>query len=210
MRHTTPLAAEALSTMTSPGSPLFEVFDSLSERQRETMALLGEGCTSKEIARSLGLSESAVVQRIETVRRKAGGVLRKDLARNYRTYVQSCARGERDAPLSNFGPPTPEHPSFAGTCNGLTGKSFQLSAPPSAEQTDRRKQPVEDMLLGDAIPFEIASPWGSQSEPAVVPGVLEGRSAALNRMLAAMGLALGMLVLCLVLLAVASEIGELV
>lgn len=174
------------------------------------MALLGEGCTSKEIARTLGISESAAVQRIETVRRKAGGVLRKDLARNYRSYLKAHGQ-ERSGAAATIGRPgDPPWGPAQGACKDLTGKSFQLSAQVDSQQTEHRNQAVEDLILSDAIPFEIASPWGSRPEPAVVPGVLEGKSAALTRLLAAMGMAFGLLVLLLVLLAVASEIGELV
>ena len=40
----------------------------LSRKQREVLALVADNRTSKEIAAQLGISESAVNQRIETMR----------------------------------------------------------------------------------------------------------------------------------------------
>lgn len=56
----------------------------LTKKQREVLALVADNRTSKEIAGLLGISESAVNQRIEIVRARLGGLPRGELARLYR------------------------------------------------------------------------------------------------------------------------------
>ncbi len=56
----------------------------LTDKQREVLALVADNRTSKEIAGLLGVSESAVNQRIEMVRARMGGLPRGELARLYR------------------------------------------------------------------------------------------------------------------------------
>lgn len=56
----------------------------LTKKQREVLALVADNRTSKEIAGLLGISESAVNQRIEIVRGRLGGLPRGELARLYR------------------------------------------------------------------------------------------------------------------------------
>lgn len=56
----------------------------LTPKQREVLALVADNRTSKEIASLLGISESAVNQRIEMVRARLGGLPRGELARLYR------------------------------------------------------------------------------------------------------------------------------
>jgi DNA-binding CsgD family transcriptional regulator len=56
----------------------------LTAKQREVLALVADNRTSKEIAARLGISESAVNQRIEMVRARLGGLPRGELARLYR------------------------------------------------------------------------------------------------------------------------------
>lgn len=56
----------------------------LTRKQREVLALVADNRTSKEIAGLLGISESAVNQRIEIVRARLGGLPRGELARLYR------------------------------------------------------------------------------------------------------------------------------
>jgi DNA-binding CsgD family transcriptional regulator len=56
----------------------------LTDKQREVLALVADNRTSKEIAGLLGISESAVNQRIEMVRARLGGLPRGELARLYR------------------------------------------------------------------------------------------------------------------------------
>ncbi len=82
------------------------LLDALTDKQREVIALVSEGLTSKEIARKLGISESAVNQRIEVTRQRLGGMSRAQIARIYRqtsTLVITIP-----------------------TSNSLTGKSIQL------------------------------------------------------------------------------------
>lgn len=56
----------------------------LTKKQRDVLALVADNRTSKEIAGRLGISESAVNQRIEMVRARLGGLPRGELARLYR------------------------------------------------------------------------------------------------------------------------------
>ena len=60
------------------------VLDALTDKQRQVLVYVSEGLTSKEIARKLGISESAVNQRIETIRQRLGGLPRTQIARLYR------------------------------------------------------------------------------------------------------------------------------
>ncbi len=68
----------------SPIRPDLAVLDALTDKQREVLTLVSEGLTSKEIARNLGISESAVNQRIETIRQRLGGMPRSQIARLHR------------------------------------------------------------------------------------------------------------------------------
>ena len=70
-------------------------FALLTTKQREVLALVADNRTSKEIASLLGISESAVNQRIEMVRSRVGGLPRGELARLYR---QSIVEREPDYP----------------------------------------------------------------------------------------------------------------
>ncbi|WP_292969085.1 helix-turn-helix transcriptional regulator [Novosphingobium sp.] len=66
----------------------------LTAKQRDVLALVADNRTSKEIAGLLGISESAVNQRIEIVRARLGGLPRGELARLYR---QEFSIGEPDS-----------------------------------------------------------------------------------------------------------------
>lgn len=68
------------------GPPSFDELQlpELTAKQREVMVLVADNRTSKEIAALLGVSESAVNQRIELIRGRLGGVPRGEMARLYR------------------------------------------------------------------------------------------------------------------------------
>ena len=82
------------------------LLDALTEKQRQVIAFVSDGLTSKEIGRRLGISESAVNQRIETVRARLGGLSRAQIARLY--------RGQSTLVIT------------IPTSNSLTGKPIQL------------------------------------------------------------------------------------
>ena len=91
------------------------VLDALTDKQREVLTYVSEGLTSKEIARKLGVSESAVNQRIEMIRQRLGGLPRAQIARLYR----------RQSTLQMTIP----------TSNSLTGNPIYLQQHGSAAQT---------------------------------------------------------------------------
>ncbi len=61
-------------------------FSALTARQHQVLALVAQHRTSKEIAGQLGVSASAVNQRIELLRARLGGVSRAELARLYKQF----------------------------------------------------------------------------------------------------------------------------
>lgn len=68
------------------------LFESLTVKQHEVFELVAENWTSKEIAARLGVTESAINQRIEAVRLRTGFLPRAHVARAYRQF-----RAERTA-----------------------------------------------------------------------------------------------------------------
>lgn len=75
-----------VATFEDEGSDLSKLFEGLTLKQHEVFALVSENRTSKEVAAQLGITESAVNQRIEAVRLRAGGLPRPQLARAYRQF----------------------------------------------------------------------------------------------------------------------------
>lgn len=67
----------------------------LTRKQHEVLALVADNRTSKEIAARLGITESAVNQRIEMVRGRLGGLPRGELARLYRQEFLETAPDQR-------------------------------------------------------------------------------------------------------------------
>ena len=84
------------------------LLDALTEKQRLVIAFVSDGLTSKEIGKLLGVTESAVNQRIESVRARFGGISRSEIARLY--------RGQSTLVIT------------IPTSNSLTGKPIQLQA----------------------------------------------------------------------------------
>ena len=92
------------------------LLDALTDKQSEVLVFVSEGLTSKEIARRLGISESAVNQRIEVIRQRLGGMPRAQIARLYR----------RQSTLLMTIP----------TSNSLTGNPIYLQQHSGAAQTE--------------------------------------------------------------------------
>ena len=100
------------------------VLPQLTAKQREVMALVADHRTSKEIAGLLGISESAVNQRIEQIRARLGGIPRGEMARLYR---QEFAR---EKALAATFPPTWE--KIQVHSDGLTGQGAAAEGPSGA------------------------------------------------------------------------------
>ena len=81
---------------------LESVFQRLTRKQHEVMGYVSAHFTSKQIAFELAISVSAVNQRIEAVRARAGSPSRAELARAYREFQEG--EDNTSAPASMPGP----------------------------------------------------------------------------------------------------------
>lgn len=156
------------------------LFERATPKQREVLELITDNQTSKEIAYALNISESAVNQRIESLRSRAGNIPRNHLARFYREWAE------------------------AETCKKLTGKITQL---PSEEIPS--DMPLSDVATASpAFVIPAQAPW-QRMMPSIVPEVFDGPNGTLFRTAAIIGIALGILILALLGLALAIAITSL-
>lgn len=132
----------------------------LTRKQHEVLALVADNRTSKEIAARLGITESAVNQRIEMVRSRLGGLPRGELARLYRQEYVEPAQETRHANQTWQKIHLPE--TFAiGDQDGAEGISMPSSSGShrtGAEPGDGSQlsafffQPEAEWLAGDERP----------------------------------------------------------
>lgn len=173
-----------MATISRYGNSDLQLGD-LTGKQREVLAHIADNRTSKEIAAYLGVTESAVNQRIESIRSRLGGVPRAELARLYRQLVQ-------DDP----------------TCKPVTAENFLL--------------PDNPLELSKLPANQGSSPWFAdegqlehanllvREQVSIVPAVLDGDQASLNRLVAIVGIAIGLLAVAMVCLGVAQALNTLV
>ncbi len=180
---TVPFKFGIAATMGQKASRIQKILESLTSKQLQALALVAQGRTNKEIASELGISVSAAVQRIEAIRARFHGVSKAELGRIYREH---CAEPD---------------------CNEITGNSFQVhhysEFPPKLEWDE----PNSHLTVAD-LTFEANPPWSVGSEKRLVPEMLDGKDAATYRWVVVFGLAIGMAVLSLVLLAVAGAMSD--
>lgn len=77
-------------------APAFTVFDSLTDKQHETLRLAASHLTSKQIARELGVAPITIDKRIESVRARLSGIARPDLLRLYTKWLEAYGRAIDD------------------------------------------------------------------------------------------------------------------
>lgn len=121
----------------------------LTEKQREVLALVADNRTSKEIAALLGISESAVNQRIEMIRGRLGGIPRGELARLYRQELDSFQR------ISATFPPTWQKIQLPDQASEGKGGGTESISPPSSFGSQIGESQARD---------------GSQLSPVMLPG----------------------------------------
>ena len=141
-----------MAAQPAPGS----IFAAMTAKQHEVLALVADNRTSKEIAAELGISESAVNQRIETVRSRLGGLPRAKMARDYRTFA---ATPEGEATCKQIPWQTIQLPAAAGVDQAVGVDS--VSAPALG-----RLGPDGDGLQLSTPPFGVSAIFGSQGAEA--------------------------------------------
>lgn len=150
--------------MTDPNN-LDATFERLTAKQREVLSLVSEGLTSKEIGRKLGISESAVNQRIETIRQRLGGLPRAQIGRIYR---------HQNTLLVTL-----------PTSNSLTGKPIQLQLGESPAQASAPEGAVDfvgsrsEEAGGVLQPSTFSSVWNGPGAPWLRLGAIVGMAFAL-------------------------------
>lgn len=160
------------------------VFATLTAKQHEVFALVAENRSSKEIAGRLGVSESAVNQRIEAVRGRTGFPPRAELARAYRRYTSVEAVLEQPADVE---------------LSGSAGDAFRV--PECGLLADTSFCADCDRLPG------LAS--RNHRPGLVVPAVFVGYAGRLNRLAAIVIIAAGLLIVAMVALGVGQALSTL-
>ena len=158
------------------------VLDAITDKQREVLIYISEGLTSKEIARKLGVSESAVNQRIETIRQRLGGLPRAQIARLYR----------RQGTLLMTIP----------TSNSLTGNPIQLQSVSSASQVSVVEGAVD--LVAPRAHQE-----GSVLQPSTISQTLDSNHSPLFKLGAIAAIAAAIAATALLLLSIAASLDRL-
>lgn len=75
-----------------PDPAVFLVFDSLTNKQHEALALAAQQLTSKQIALELGVAPVTIDKRIDGIRARCGNLSRSDLSRLYRSWCETYDR----------------------------------------------------------------------------------------------------------------------
>ncbi len=122
------------------GCDLALLFEGLTFKQHEVFEMVSDNRTSKEIAARLGITESAVNQRIESVRLRAGSLPRAHLARCYREFRSTrSVDWLRGAPLTHEAEPLHPHGS-----ERAMAKSADVDMPSATSGLNR---PLHRMLM---------------------------------------------------------------
>jgi DNA-binding CsgD family transcriptional regulator len=173
----------------------------LTEKQCRVLDLLIENKTSKEIARTLGISPYTVDQRISLARGKLGVSSRAELAAYYRQMRKTSGR----SPSKMFS--EPEGEQF-----GPDGESDGEASPALAANKDRAHIETEE----DGVPAGTISriegnffPTAGEIDHRVGPEVFEGGSGTLWRIGAIVATALLLVMTILGLFAIFDQLNDL-
>lgn len=162
--------------------------DGLTEKQKEVLALVAEGMTSKEIARKLRISESAVNQRIEVIRQRLGGLPRTQIARLYR----------RMSTVVFTVPPS----------NPVTGKSIQLQ--PDGDDGQHSEQEGSEVSTALSQASSQVGSHPSQLLSAHLASALDGPSGRWLRAALFVGAILALVAIAALLVDIASGLDQLI
>lgn len=147
----------------------------LSSRQRDVLDLVAQRLTVKEIADRLGISDTRVSQHIRNLKTKFGEETLSGLVAAYRLNEPNAA------------------------CPFIVAEGAKNQLPPWGEigSGDVRNE-AKVIPFSDAQAYMPGGYWRGQSEPRVVPEVLDGPNGQLFRALAMIGILVGLLAAVLV------------
>lgn len=191
-------------------STLLHVFSQLTVKQHEVLRFVAENRTSKEIAWDLGISESAVNQRIEGVRTRAGSLPRAHLARAYRHYLQSLEPARVPIAVAPVQPPVaPPLATVLAQTSVAPTAAVSAHAPVAPPRAARSAQVHESFTPANLAGCDPNMRSSRDRLERVVPDVLDGVNAGLSRAAAMIVIAGGMLLIAMVGLGVMRALSDL-
>lgn len=159
----------------APPSPPPGEFDFLTDKQAAVLDHLASNRTSKEIAHSLGVSETAVNRRVEVLRSRLGGIDRRELARRYLLWKDARPA----TPMADTA--EDKQNADAPPCVEDSIQKLQLAETRGPADTSGRDSEAASTAFKDPVAMSIEAPWKEWSEPRIVPRVLDGDNATLTR-----------------------------
>jgi len=168
----------------------------LTLRQRAVIERIERRVPIKMIAAELGVSPTRVNQHVREMKDLFGanslGELVEHLRESQDQPVERCSPGVMQA-----SPPC--------TKDALPKDQF---SPQGATDRSTPRDDSAEIAFSDALSISAEAPWARQFEPAVVPGMLDGRNFVTARLFAMVGGALGIMFLLVLILTSLLSLGE--
>lgn len=162
----------------------------LTERQMFVLERIDRRIPIKVIANDLGVSETRVNQHIRALKDIYMVETLNELVECYREDYGDTESEQSDDPLSES--------AFINS---------QLEKVGAPDNPSSRVDPGE-IVMSDVMPISGLVPWKVQSEPKVVPGMLDGEHATVLRLAAIVGIAFGILAAVVLAVTAALTISE--
>jgi DNA-binding CsgD family transcriptional regulator len=157
----------------------------LTAKQREVLDLVLQHKSSKEIARTLGISPYTVDQRIAAARQKLNVCTRGELARAYAELLEVCGQTAYDF----------SHMAIAGE-------------PDQSDRQDLQLDPV--IALSDVATLTVSPPWQAQTGSSVGLEAFDRRLGIFGRVIVVFGLAAFIAMMFLAMVAIAQTLTKIV
>ena len=178
--------------MSSKGAPR------LTDKQRAVMAQVDRRVPIKVIAAEMGVSESRINQHIRALKDAYGVDTLNDLVEANRAPQGASAPVDTPAQAPAEPPAEPfRKPAYI--------KNHLPDPPPLAEKQGRAPG---EFVFADAVHIPIDAPWHVNADPRIVPGALDGDHAVLYRLVAMVGLSVGIVAAVVLVVAAALSVSE--
>ena len=172
----------SVGTISEPGGRAGERLKRLSAKEREVLDHILEHKPLKVIAHDLGITLSAVDQRLKAARVKLDAADRNEAARTYSALLATCRKS---------------------TCGiEAVGAASEPLVVPTPEPAPR-----SSFQFQDSATFIVPAPWDGGSSQGAVPEVLDAKFGRLWRMAAIPVFAILLAILALALVAMSQSLG---